>query len=399
MGLTSIANQLTPGRPTQITFGPQTGLPNSTMAVLIIGHMAASGSAASGTQSATGAYIPLNLVNVADPVAASGEAAGYFGAGTELAAMIVAAVKANQDTGNFVPLVACPLAPADADLSKVVNAIDKQPVSFVVSPFDANNNAIHTPMITEVIAMSAAGRVQNNQYGSFLVACNRNAASPSTLFKYDTPAMIGIWLRDTGVQAQLIGEVAASCAAQLAGLQIPFNPINGRVLGNVNAPLAQADWISVGAGLESETALAQGWSPLRILPNGTVAWVRSRTARVTTGDGVTAVTGYFDVQDFLVLYYWRKTLVTRFNQPDLTQTKASAQAAQLILAEVIRLAGTFEDQNMFQDIKDLAKLFLVQRNLTDRSRFDVYTPVNVIPGLMVIATNIQASTQGDFVTV
>jgi phage tail sheath gpL-like len=54
---------------------------------------------------------------------------------------------------------------------------------------------------------------------------------------------------------------------------------------------------------------------------------------------------------------------------------------------------------MFQNVTALAKLFIVERNISDRTRFDVFTPVNVIPGLMVVATNIQATTLGDNITV
>ncbi len=110
---------------------------------------------------------------------------------------------------------------------------------------------------------------------------------------------------------------------------------------------------------------------------------------------MTDVTSYYDVQDFQVLYFWRKTLFTRFNQPDFKRRKASSETADLILSEAIRLANVFEDQGMFQAVSRLAKKFRVERSSSDRHRFDLKTPVNVIPGLHVIATNIEATTEFD----
>jgi len=156
----------------------------------------------------------------------------------------------------------------------------------------------------------------------------------------------------------------------------------------------------VGAGLESEAVLNKGYTPLWVTPNGEVAFVRTVTGRLSTdGSGDAPVTAYYDVQDFQVLYFWRKTLYTRFSQPDFKQRKASAGAAQDVKSEAIRLATAFEDQNMFQAVGLLAKQFKVERNISDRHRFDVLTPVNVIPGLHVIATNVRATTEFDTVTI
>ena len=67
--------------------------------------------------------------------------------------------------------------------------------------------------------------------------------------------------------------------------------------------------------------------------------------------------------------------------------------------EALRLAAVMEENSMFQYVKQLAPYFQVQRNASDRHRFDVLVPVNVVPGLHVIASNIQAGTQFDTVTV
>jgi phage tail sheath gpL-like len=206
-----------------------------------------------------------------------------------------------------------------------------------------------------------------------------------------------VWFRNTSPGAVTVGEIAAAYAATLAGNITPFVPVNNYVLGGVTAP-ALADRISTGAGLESETALGKGWTPLKTKPNEEVIVVRSVTSRITT-DGTVAASAYFDVQDFQVLYYWRKTIFARLNQPDLKNVKASDDTAKIIKSELIRLAGVFEDNSMFQRVTELSKLFTVVRSTSDRHRFDVSTPVNVIPGLHVVATTVRAGTWYDDVSV
>lgn len=400
MALTSIGSQLTPGTPIDLTFAGDQGLPSQIQSVILIGHQSATAGSASGAN-----YIPIQMANVATVAAASAEAAGYFGDGTELAKMVIAAVKANQGGTTFPPIKCIPLAAADADFGAsdaALTAADKISGEYIASPYDGNGQTLSNKLLATAAAMSGATRVDQGQYGTMGVAVNRSVTNPSNLFKYDTAFGSFHWLRDTGsgatAPALSLGEEAAAIAAQLAANGVPFNPVKNKVIPNILAPLKQSDWISVGAGMESEVCLQQGWSPIRVLPNGSVAHVRARTLRVTTGDGITAVTAYFDVMDFNVLFFWRRTLATRFNQPDLTQTKASSGAAKNLLAEVIRLAQLFQEQGMFQGVDELAKQFIVERNVSDRSRFDVFTPVNVIPILAVIAANVQATTVGDTLT-
>lgn len=397
MAITNIGQQRTPGRPTEITFAAELGLPNPNQNLVLIGHLNA--------QAATGTvlYQPIIMANNADPTAASGEASGYFGADSELTKMIVAAIEANELEGNFPVITAIPLALADADWGQALVTLDKLPASIIAGPYDSQSQTLARALLNEAGAMSQAARVENGQYGSVAVLANRSVVNPTNLFAYDTQYGSFVWQRDTGTGPQAptlsLAELAASYAAQLASSPVPFNPLNNNVIPNVSAPAKMSDWISVGAGLESEAALTQGYVPLRVLPNGNVTIVRAVTLRITVGDGVTKVTAYYDVADFQVLYFWRKVLVTRFNQPDLTQTKASQGVAREILSEVIRLATALEDQGMFQSVAQLAKEFIVQRNASDRSRFDVFVPTNVIPGLAVIATNIQATTQFDTLSV
>lgn len=391
MALTSIGSQKTPGRPVEITFAAETGLPSDIQELCLIGH------AASG---ATGAYTAIAISNSGDLTAATAEANTKFGSGSELAKMVIAAVAANAGASTLPKITCIPLASTDTGFGTSDTALTRLKTikaEFVASCYDGNSATNRDLLKTACLTMSGAQRVGNNQFGTVGVVANQSVSDPSTLAAPDTQYIAAVYLRNA-TPTYTNGELAAAVAAKMAGNISPFNPLDSVTVGSVAAPAAQADWITVGAGLESESALTKGWTPLYVKPNGEVAIVRTVTTRITS-DGLTVVGAYYDVQDFQVLYLWRKTVFTRFSQPDFKQRKASSETAREILSELIRLATAFEGENMFQAVKELAKQFRVERSLSDRHRFDVKTPVNVIPGMHVIATNIEAGTQFDTISI
>jgi phage tail sheath gpL-like len=410
MGLTSIGIQKTPGRPTEVTFAAAAGLPNPNQTINLIGHMGPTGGAAvSGVTSGSSTpYVVVVVNNVADPTAGATEANAKFGTGSELAKMVIACIKANSSIGgsNFPNIIATPLAQTDAGFGALnaaaipaaLAAAEKYgETEFLVSPYDATNQSLTGQLVTAAATMSGATRTANGQYGTIGIAANMSVQDPSTLFKYDTQYLSPVWFRNSA-PVLLVAELAAAYSGSLGGNAVPFNPVDGLQIGSILAPVSNSDWITVGAGLESESALNQGWTPLQVLPNTNVVIVRSVTSRVTTGDSVTAVTAYYDVQDFQVLYFTRKSIVSRFNQPDFQRVKASTAEGKVVRGEVIAILSTLETQGMLQAVEQLAPQVVVQRNVSDRSRFDVFIPVNVVPGLHVIASNIQAGTQFDSFT-
>lgn len=394
MALTSIGSQKTPGRPVEITFAPELGLPSDNQTLLLIGH---AGSGATGTNTV------IDISNAGDVDAASGEAETKFGAGSELAKMVIAAVEANSGGSTFPPIKCLPLDSSETSIPVAAQSAIRAArvgICFLVTPYDLQNDSTERDILKSLAqTMSGAQRVENQQFGAFGVGANFDVTDPANLFAFDTQFLVGVYKRDSN-PAKSLGETAARAAARMASNGIPYNPLDDVSLAGEEAPEDQADWITVGAGLESETVLAKGWTPLWVKPNTEVAFVRTVTGRISTdGSGDAPVTAYYDVQDFQTLYFWRKTLYTRFSQPDFKQRKASPAVATEIKGEVIRLASTFEDQGMFQAVSQLAKKFQVERNASDRHRFDVLTPVNVIPGLHVIATNVKATTEFDAVTI
>lgn len=396
MAITGIGDQKTPGRPVEIVFDANTGLPSANQELLLLGRMGATGGVS--TSGSSTPYTVVTVSNVADLTAATAEANAKFGLGSELAKMVIAAVAANSGGATFPAIKCVPIAlgvtdygPADAALVAARNT----KAEFVVVPYDGQTQALRDKLKAHCLLVSGAQRPDNNQFGTVGVMGNMSVSDASTLFKADTQFLSLQWFRDTtGANPYSLGELSAACAAEMASNAVPFNPLDNVTVNGVTPSTLLSDAISVGAGLESEVALNQGWTPLSAKADGTVRFVRTVTSRVTI-DGTTAATAYYDVQDFQVLYLWRKTIWTRSNQPDFRQVKASVEVARNLKSELIRLAQTFEDQNMFQAVAQLAKQFIVERSLSDRHRFDVYTPVNVIPGLHVIASRVAAGTQFD----
>lgn len=394
MALTSIGDQKTPGRPVEITFAQETGLPSANQEVVLIGH------AASG---ATGTYTVIRMNNSGNLAAASAEAETKFGAGSELTKMVIAAVRATRALGTTPTYKCIPLDSEDEDFGAAdaaLTALEATKAEYVVSPYDGQDSALRDKLKASAQVMSGAQRVDNNQFGTIGVVFNRDEADPADLDQFDTQFICGVYLRDSGTPDYSIGEMAAAAAGRMAANLVPFNPLDSVTIDGIEPPEDEGDWPTVGAGLESETILERGWTPLFVKPNGEVAFVRTVTGRISSdGTGAPVVTAYYDVQDFNVLYLFRKTIWTRFSQPDFKRRKASADTAVEIKSEVIRLMTAFQDQNMFQAVEELGKLVLVERSASDRHRFDVKIPVNVIPGLHVIATNIEAGTLFDTISI
>lgn len=398
MSLTSLEDRKTPSRPVEIAFAPETGLPDDAQGLVIIGHRgddAASGS--SGIED----YVAVEISNVASLEAASGEVGEKFGDGSEIAKMILAAVRANEAAGTHPAITAIPLAfddtgfgASDAALTAAKRLTGK---NYLVSPYEGDDATLLGKLFTAAEVMSGPDRTDNQQFGSFGIAHIRDVLDPADLPSPDTYNGILTWLPDSGedddAPAYSVGEVASACAAKMAANNRPYNPLDSITIEGVDAPALSAEWITVGNGLESEISLVKGVTPLRVKANGEVAFVRTVTTRITNNG--TPVTAYYDVQDFNVLFDWRKTVWTRASQPDFTNVKASQAKAQDFNGEMIRLATVFETLEMFQNVGLLAKYFQTQRRVSDRSAFESVTPVNVIPGLHNILVRIEAGVQFD----
>lgn len=195
--------------------------------------------------------------------------------------------------------------------------------------------------------------------------------------------------------------IAAAHAAAMMQSAFPYNPLQGVQIGGLVPPRKLSDRIDINPNGASEQALVNGLSPLYIQPGNTVGFIRSRTTYNLLPDNVTPANSYLDWQDLVLLNDFKEACYGVTQNPPFNNnpggTKASQQIAALLKDEILREAQDFEDRGAFQGVQTLAPLFLVQPSTTMRGRFDFKIPVNVIPGLYVIAGNIQAVTGlGDF---
>lgn len=400
--VTTIGTQKTPANPVDILFGPSLGLPTVPKGLVLIGQMGpTAGAPASGVASGTAVpYAVVPIVSVGSVAAASAECLLKFGSGSTLLAQVVAAVTANAAGPNYPPITCIPLPQNATVLGNSMTTLDTLPgILFVATPFDGSSDtANRTALINEVTLMSGAQRTSQAQYGSFAVMANTTQATIASLPAPNSQFFVGVYFYDSAGNPYSVAQVAAATAAIMAANPVPFNGLNGVAIPGMTAPVNQTDWLGVGGGLASEAVLNKGWTPLKVLPNGTVAFVRTVTSRIFLADGVTPATAYYDVQDFVTLYFFRNTIATRFAQPDFQNHKASSGQAKLAKGEVLRLMQVFEDQTMFQAVAQLSSQVIVQTNASQRGRFDVYIPVNVVPNLNEIATDIVATTQFDAFT-
>lgn len=218
-----------------------------------------------------------------------------------------------------------------------------------------------------------------------------------------TATTVGVSLTFSRVGSQTHFELAAACAGAMMSFGVPYVPLQGVEIGGLLPPTNQADWIDIDPNGISEAALISGLSPLYIQPGNKVGFIRTRTTLVLLPDGVTARRSYFDYQDIVVIYDFRESCYLISQNPPFNNNpggaKASRQLALQLKDVVLAKAFEFETAGMFQDVKRLSKQFVVAASTTSRGRFDFRIPVDVVPGLYVIAGNIQAVTQLGLFTV
>ncbi len=200
--------------------------------------------------------------------------------------------------------------------------------------------------------------------------------------------------------SQPVEIVAAVGAAAMLANQFPYTPFQQIVAGGLIPPQIQSDLLSFDPAGDSEAFLQAGISPLCPTSNGTsMQFIRVRTT-YTTQSSVT-VTSYFDWIDIVKLYDFKEVVYQISQQPPFNNNPGGTLASAVIGArfkdEVIREAKVFEQQGAFQNVNQLSKLMVVSISAT--GRLDCYIPEEIVPGLYVIAGNIQGITASGSTTV
>lgn len=393
MALNSIGARRTPGAPIEIDYAAFLGVPLDTQRILIVGRIGAS----PGTGSADTLY---KLVENIDPVGARAEVEGRMGV-SEVADQVVDFINTAAD-GAVYPALWFIGVPYDADITNVtldnaIAAIDQSPFDGVVWPVPLSLAAEVAKIKAYTIAASAPGRVANQQFGTISIIAALDGSGALSDNTFDTRNMSVAWIEDSGA-SETVGQIAAQYGARVFANPVPFNPINKQPL-LMPAPVDESEWIAADLSGRTETALNAGITPLSSDRGGAVRIVRSVTMATTQDEaGGAAIQSYFDVQDIQVLHYFRRALWTRLVQTDFQNVKNTDAKRRRIRTEAISMAKRFERSEMLQHVDLLAPFFQIEVNESDRTRVDFRIPINVIPGLHVLAGSIEAGTMFDVIT-
>jgi phage tail sheath gpL-like len=372
----------------------QTGLTAALNTLVIIGHMASSGSTAT-------AYVPYTVENFGDPVAVVAEMTTQFGSSSEISAMVVAAIEANADEEDdqsvvFPPIVVIPLAHADTDVNLALTPNINYPMPYLAVWFDANDSTNSGKLKTFLGTISGDDRGQNGQFGSFAGMGTMDSSSEAP--GYGTSAasqniLIG-WLRDSAEEtANTSAEIAAWMMALVAGNPVPYNPMNGIGGGGLTAPGSKSDWHTPGDSGTEEIGLAAGIIPLMTYPDGTIHLSRTVTTYNTSTEVPSAA--YYDYQDWAVLYYYRQNAWETAQGANYKNVKASQQKIKSLRSDLIALAKDFEELDMFQYVDSLVSQWTITIPEDDRYAAVYQVPVNVVPGFMNKGIGVLGTTQFD----
>jgi phage tail sheath gpL-like len=371
------------------------GLAGADNQLILVGRVAAAG----GTV-AVGA--PTIINNYGDPVAAQTECDGYFGAGSEIGEMVVAAIKAvlysSLQNKVYPPIKVYPMANAAASstLSAFLANFLAMPAPYMAIPYAADDSAALTALSSFMTAISSSDRGDNGQFGSFGFAATilqTSSATPVGVAAASSNLVLP-WLRDTATTpANSVHQVSAAMAAISACMGVPFNSLNGVSVGGLVAPSSHADWHTPGDAGTVALGLSAGLVPLQVLPSGMVAISRAITAsRVVSSIQDIA---YYDLQDWQVLYYCRKVFYNIAMQPRYRQAKASIQVLLALKSELISACKDMESIGMLQFVSKFADQFTVNQLPGNRNAAVYSVPMNVIPVLANIGIAITGTTQFD----
>lgn len=345
------------------------------------------------------------IENFGDPVLAALECVTKFGASAEITEMVVAAIKgnlfSNAESKSFPKILCIPMSSANtsADLAAKLALNLSVAMPFLVVPFPASDTVAMTAVKDHATAISGDDKGINGQFGtSAFLATDGSLAVASAAGLAGALELINVvWLRDTAVtKANKVHEVASAYAAVCAGMGIPFNPLNNIKVGGLVAPVSAQDWQTTGDTGLAALALEAGVSPLSVTPStGDVKIVRSITTRRPVP--ATPEVAYFDLQDWLVLFYTRKLVYVLAQQPRYKNAKASVPRILALKSEILSAAVELEKLEMLQHVALLADQFTAERQSNNRHAAVYRIPLNVIPGFMNKGIELVGTTQFDSV--
>lgn len=327
-----------------------------------------------------------------------------FGAGSEIGEMVIAGSEAVQfsdlDPLLLPPVKAIPLADDETDATTVLANNSSIPMPFVALSFPLTDSTNLTALKDHVVAISKSDRGINGQFGSFgFMHSDQDLATVTPIAEgVARQEMVLAWLRDLAVtKKNKTHEVAAATCVLMAANIAPFKPLNGIKIGKLEAPVNTADHHTPGDAGTVAVGLDSGLVPLTVDEGGNILFSRT----VTAARRVTGVpdANYFDVQDWQVLYLYRKNAFVLSQQSRYKNAKGTNQKAESFLSELIAIAKQLEDLEMLQFVQELADQFTFRRDSSNRSAFIFEVPLNVVPGFHNKGIGLTGTTQFDLIAI
>ena len=327
-------------------------LPTNAQKVILIGAMAASGTAAT-------AYQPYEIFDDA-------MAKVLFGA-SNLYGMAVAAMTANP----YVRLTCLALPATGAVLQTALTAVFGADYNIYV--IDSNAQADLTTLRNHLDAISHPLE-QRPAIGvsAFTGTVSAGTALASAL---NSGRITIAWHKNS---AEAVREIAAAYAAVIASEEDPARPLNTLWLNGVDVNAI----IDRPGRTEQEVALAGGLTPLEVGPGEKVQVVRAITTYTKNAAGANDVS-LLDLTSIRTLDYVRKALVERWKLR-FPRDKKTVRTKAAVRSETLDVLYKCEELEIVEAVDANKSLLIVQDNLQDPNRLDVRIPADVVNGLHVI---------------
>ncbi len=347
----------------------------------------------------------VQIQNIGDDVAAlTTEVNGLFGAGSELAEMVIAAndgvLFSDLDPLLLAPIKAIAMDDAEVDATATLAANSTLPMPFGALGFPSTDATNLSAYKDHMVAISKSDRGDQGQFGSFgFMHSDQDLATVVPIAEGVARQEIMLpWLRDLAVtKKNKSHEVAAAVCMVCASNIVPFLPLNAIKVGKLEAPDDKSDFHTPGDAGTISVGLAAGLLPLNVDNGGNVRITRTVTAsRRVVG---TPDANYFDMQDWQVLYLFRKNAFNMTQQPNFLRAKGTVQKAEAMRRELLAIAKQMETAEMLQNVDQLADQFTFRRASDNRHAWIFEVPLNVVPGFHNKGIGEIGTTQFDLIAV
>lgn len=174
-------------------------------------------------------------------------------------------------------------------------------------------------------------------------------------------------------------EVAGAYAAALASIAHPNPNYDDAVLKGIHAPDVP-DRLSV---MVQEELLANGVTPLHVIPGEKVAIVRAITTYVADSSGMEDPR-LLDLSKPRALDYTRKACNQRIALK-FKNTRKTDVRKELMIDEILDVLTLLEQEEVVKDVEKWKDYILIEDDPVEEGRWNVRIPAPIVPGLHVIA--------------